>query len=141
VIPRSAWPIFATLLNVIFIPSLSFFCSTGGGVLTGVGATVHGIKLGNCVTVARGGGEVGVEIGGGVGFAISAGIGGAFGAGAGVGDGAALTIGLGPGAAEALLIFTAATPPIARAKISARFICLLVPFKEIPNDYGQKYFF
>jgi hypothetical protein len=93
------------------------------------------------VTVARGGGEVGVEIGGGVGFAISAGIGGAFGAGAGVGDGAALTIGLGPGAAEALLIFTAATPPIARAKISARFICLLVPFKEIPNDYGQKYFF
>lgn len=89
------------------------------------------------MTVARDGGEVG----GGVGFAISTGIGGAFGAGAGLGDGAALTIGLGAGAAEALLIFTAATPPIARAKINARFICLLVPFKEIPNDYGQKNFF
>ncbi len=95
------------------------------------GATVHGIKLGNCVTFVGGGGEVG----GGVGFAIKTGIG------DGVGAGVALTAGLEAGAADALLILRSDPPPITRDITIVRIISFSFPFKEIPNDYGQKYFF
>jgi len=97
-------------LKVIFESALSFFSSTGGDVLTGVGATVHGIKLGNCVTFTGGGG-------------------------------AALTIGFGPGAADALFILRSDPPTMADEIRIVRIKYLRFPFKEIPNDYGQKYFF
>ena len=128
-------------LNVIFEASLSFFSSTGGEVFTGVGATVHGIKLGSSATFAGGGGEVG----GGVGFAIKTGIGAGLGAGAGfgadAGGGEALTIGFGAGAADALFILRIDPPTIADETRIARIKYLRFPFKVIPNDYGQKYFF
>ena len=82
-----------------------------------------------------------------MGFAIKTGIdaglgaGAGFGAGDGAGGGAALTIGFGPGAADALFRLKSDPPPITRAKMRIRLICLWFPFKEIPNDYGQKYFF
>ena len=90
------------------IITLGETCGVGTG--NGGGVTVHGIKLGNCVTFTGGGG-------------------------------AALTIGFGPGAADALFILRSDPPPSKRAKMRMRVICLWFPFKEVPNDYGQKYFF
>jgi hypothetical protein len=103
----------------------------------GAGVTVHGIKLGNSATFAGGGGEVG----GGVGFAIKTGIGAGFGAGAGAGDGVAFAAGFAAGAADALFILSSDPPPTTRDITMVRIISFSFPFKEIPNDYGQKYFF
>ena len=96
------------------------------------------------MTFAGGGGEVGVGFGWGVGLAIKTGIGAGFGAGAGAargGGGAALTIGFGPGAADALFILRSDPPTMADEIRIVRIKYLRFPFKEIPNDYGQKYFF
>ena len=98
---------------------------------------VHGIKLGNSATFAGGGGEVG----GGVGFAIKTGIGAGFGAGAGAGDGVAFAAGFAAGAADALFILSSDPPPTTRDITMVRIISFSFPFKEVPNDYGQKYFF
>ena len=90
------------------IITLGETCGVGAG--DGGGVTVHGIKLGNCVTFAGGGGV-------------------------------ALTIGLGPGAADALFILSSDPPPTTREITMVRIISFSFPFKVIPNDYGQKYFF
>ena len=114
-----------------------FALGDGLGAGDGDGVTVHGIKLGNSATFAGGGGEVG----GGVGFAIKTGIGAGFGAGAGAGDGVAFAAGFAAGAADALFILSSDPPPTTKAITVIRTTNLCFPFKEIPNDYGQKYFF
>ena len=145
-IPSTTPTFEATSGNLIFSCSPFVGCklfTLGSCCGDGAGVTVHGIKLGSSATFAGGGGEVG----GGVGFAIKTGIGAGLGAGAGFGagggggGGVALTVGLGPGAADALFILRSDPPPSKRAKMRMRVICLWFPFKEIPNDYGQKYFF
>jgi len=90
------------------IITLGETCGVGTG--NGEGVTVHGIKLGNCVTFTGGGGD-------------------------------ALTIGFGPGAAVALFILRSDPPTMADEIRIVRIKYLRFPFKEVPNDYGQKYFF
>ncbi|CAB4897075.1 unannotated protein [freshwater metagenome] len=87
------------------------------------------------MTFAGGGGEVG----GGVGFAIKTGIGAGFGDGAGAG--VAFAAGFEAGAADALFILSSDPPLTTRDITIVRIISFSFPFKEIPNDYGQKYFF